>query len=151
MGASGAKAGFRLACARLVDMHPSPSRHLYHAVSQIELHPLPNQNAYQAVTSPAKLRGQYYTPDALVAMMFEALPLGEEPFIIDPSCGDGRFLRGAVAAVARQFAGAARAALARRWAARIIGLDTNPAAVQEARMALAAAFRKQLGAALPEE
>src|SRR5207248_3097118 len=82
------------------------------------LAPVQLPNAYQAVTSPAKLRGQYYTPDALVAMMFEALPLAEEPFIVDPSCGDGSFLRGAVAAVARRFAGADPQAVARWWAPR---------------------------------
>jgi hypothetical protein len=106
---------------------------------------IPFENQYQAFTSDSKLRGQYYTPEELVAMMLDALPLTRDHLIIDPSCGDGSFLRGAVAAIARRFRGEDPAALARYWSRRLLGFEINPGAVAEARDVLRAAFHEQLG------
>src|SRR5262245_38204810 len=94
---------------------------------------IPFENQYQAFTSDSKLRGQYYTPEELVAMMLDALPLTRDHLIIDPSCGDGSFLGGAVAAIARRFRGEDPAALARYWSRRILGFEINPGAVAAAR------------------
>ena len=74
------------------------------------------QNYYQALTSPGKLRGRSYTPDKLVAMMLDALPLAPGDLVVNPSCGDGSFLRGVVAALARRFPDADPQALATTWA-----------------------------------
>ena len=52
----------------------------------------PHQNHYQELTSPGKLRGQYYTPDELVALMLEGLHLTPHHRILDPACGSGHFL-----------------------------------------------------------
>jgi hypothetical protein len=106
-------------------------------------------NAYQRETSASKLRGQYFTPDALVDLMLDALRLSPRQRIIDPSCGDGSFLRGVVAAAARRFPGEDRKALARSWADRLIGFDIDGAAVREARLRLQTAFRERLGVNLP--
>src|SRR5438552_11163641 len=92
---------------------------------------LPVENHYQAQTTPGKLRGQYYTPDELVRMILDALDLAPGDVIVDPSCGDGNFLRGAVAAVARKFRNADRRALAEHWARRLIGFDTDGSAVDQ--------------------
>jgi len=106
---------------------------------------LPGENQFQAITSASKLRGQYYTPDALVAMMFDALPVTRDHVIVDPSCGDGSFLRGAVAAIARKFSGEAPSGIAEYWAQRIIGFDVNPDAVTQARGEVQTAFRTHFG------
>jgi type I restriction-modification system DNA methylase subunit len=42
---------------------------------------------------------QFHTPDELVRMMLDALPLTAEHWVVDLSCGEGHFLRGAVAGV----------------------------------------------------
>jgi Eco57I restriction-modification methylase/restriction endonuclease TaqI-like protein/N-6 DNA methylase len=107
------------------------------------------QNYYQALTSPGKLRGRYYTPDALVAMMLDAARLAPGDLVLDPACGDGSFLRGAVAALARRFPDADRQTLAEAWAGRLVGFDVDPGAVAEAREGLQAAFREHLGVDLP--
>src|SRR5262249_23686112 len=62
-------------------------------VSQLVL--LPVENRSQAATPASKLRGQYYPPDDLVAMMFDACELTPRHLILDPACGDGNFLCGA--------------------------------------------------------
>src|SRR5689334_7950994 len=108
-----------------------------------------SRNHFQALTSPSKLRGQYYTPDELVALMLESLHLAPRHRILDPACGDGRFLRGAVAAVARRFRGADRRALAKHWAGRLIGFDIDPAVVAAARANLRDAFAEHLETDLP--
>jgi hypothetical protein len=109
------------------------------------------QNHYQGLTSSGKLRGQYYTPDALVELILEGLRLGPRQLVIDPACGDGSFLRGVVAAVARRYRGADRQALARHWAGRLVGFDVDGGAVLSARAALREAFCQHLGTDLPEE
>ena len=109
----------------------------------------PQQNYYQGLTSPGKLRGQYYTPDELVALMLDGLHLTPQHRLIDPACGDGRFLRGAVAAIARRFRGADPRALARHWSSRFIGLDIDPVAVAAARIQLRDAFVRHMGVELP--
>jgi hypothetical protein len=102
-------------------------------------------NSYQARTSAAKLRGQYFTPEALVDLMLAALRLSSRQRVIDPSCGDGSFLRGVIAAAARQFPSEPREALARRWTENLIGFDVDPLAVRDARLRLQAAVREHLG------
>lgn len=108
-------------------------------------------NQYQAQTTPTKLRGQYYTPAELVAMMLDELPLAPEDLVIDPACGDGSFLRGAVAALARRFPRADREALAAAWAGRLVGFDVDAGAVAEARAGLRDAFSRHLGVEVPED
>src|SRR5437870_11435310 len=110
-----------------------------------------DRNHYQHQTSPSKLRGQYYTPDELVALMLDGIHLAPPHIVIDPACGDGSFLRGVVAAVARKFRGADRQALARHWADRLLGFDVDASIVIEARANLQSAFRQYLGAEVPEE
>jgi hypothetical protein len=113
--------------------------------------PALDQNYYQSLTSPEKLRGRFYTPDALVGLIFDGLNLSPGHMVLDPACGDGSFLRGAVAAVARRFRGADRQALARHWAGRIVGFDVDAGAAAEARARLQEAFRVCLGVDLPRE
>jgi hypothetical protein len=108
-------------------------------------------NQYQAQTTPTKLRGQYYTPAELVAMMLDALPLAAGDLVVDPACGDGSFLRGMVAALARRFPDADPGALAATWAGRLVGFDVDPEAVAEARVGLQAAFCRHLGVEAPEK
>src|SRR5687767_3906602 len=108
--------------------------------------PLPTGNSYQAVSSPAKLRGEFYTPPELVRLMLDALSLTPRHLVVDPSCGDGSFLRGAVAALARRFPETDPAHLAEQWSQRLIGFDIHASAVLNAREALSAAFREHLGA-----
>jgi hypothetical protein len=107
-------------------------------------------NRYQAQTTPTKLRGQYYTPAELVAMMLDELPLAPGDLVIDPACGDGSFLRGAVSALARRFPHTDREALAAEWAGRLVGFDVNAVAVAEARAGLRDAFCRHLGVEVPE-
>jgi hypothetical protein len=109
----------------------------------------PQQNYYQGLTSAGKLRGQYYTPDELVALMLDGLHLTPQHRLVDPACGDGRFLRGAVAAIARRFRGADPRALAKHWSSRIIGLDIDPVAVTAARLQLRDAFVQHMAVELP--
>lgn len=109
------------------------------------------QNYYQGLTSPTKLRGQYYTPDELVALMLDGLHLTSRHRVIDPACGDGSFLRGVVAAIARRFQGADRQALGKHWAGRLIGFDIDADAVAEARRGLREAFVQFLGVELHED
>jgi len=110
----------------------------------------PPPNAYQARTSPGKLRGQYYTPAALIDRILEAVELPEGAVVVDPSCGDGGFLRGAVAALRGRHPGRSGADLARAWGPRLVGFDTDPAAIAAAREGLAAAMRLHWGASPPE-
>jgi hypothetical protein len=107
------------------------------------------QNRYQARTSPVKLQGQYYTPEALVAMILEALSPGPSCLVIDPACGDGRFLCGAVAALARHGHVGRLGKCPTAWAGRIVGFDADPTAVRAARAALQEAFHTHMGVDLP--
>jgi hypothetical protein len=109
------------------------------------------RNHYQAQTTATKLRGQYYTPAELVAMMLDELLLAPGDLLIDPACGDGSFLLGAVAALARRFPAADREALAATWAGRLVGFDVDAGAVAEARAGLRAAFCRELGVEVAEE
>lgn len=104
-------------------------------------------NAYQAATSPSKLRGQYYTPDGLVDLIFQSFPLDPEHRILDPSCGDGSFLRGALREVRRRFPGSEPEA----WLDRLVGFDVNPEAVAQARQLLQATVRTLWGREIAPE
>lgn len=108
-------------------------------------------NQYQRATSASKLRGEFYTPGALVRLIVEEVHPAPGDVAIDPSCGDGAFLRGVLAFVARNAGGGDRQALAETWAARLVGLDTHPEAVAGARRALSEAFHDLLGAEIPPE
>jgi hypothetical protein len=108
-------------------------------------------NHYQGLTSPSKLRGQYYTPAELVAMILDGLHLAPRHVVLDPACGDGSFLTGVVAAVARRFRGADPRALALHWADRLIGFDVDKGAAAQARARLQDAFRGHLGVDVPQE
>jgi hypothetical protein len=109
------------------------------------------QNQYQGLTSPGKLRGQYYTPAALVEMILDGLHLAPQQIVIDPACGDGGFLTGVVAAVARRFRGADPKALAMHWVDRVIGFDVDEEAAAQARARLKEAFRRYLGVDVPQK
>jgi hypothetical protein len=108
------------------------------------------ENLYQARTVPSKLRGQYYTPDELVQAILDELRIAPEDVIIDPSCGDGSFLRGTVARLARCFPDWNPEVLAKHWTGKLIGLDSNEAAVMDAKAGLRAAFREHLGIDIPQ-
>lgn len=82
--------------------------------------------------------------------MLDGARLTAHDLVIDPACGDGSFLRGAVATLARAGVGANGSARAAAWAERLVGFDVDPAAVQAARLGLAAAFREHLGVVVPE-
>jgi hypothetical protein len=103
-------------------------------------------NSYQRATSASKLRGQYYTPEGLVRRIFERLDLDPESRVVDPACGDGRFLAGALAEFNRRFP----AEPPERWLGQIQGWDINPEAIGEARHRLAALVRTLWGAAVSE-
>lgn len=103
-------------------------------------------NSYQRATSASKLRGQYYTPEGLVRRIFERLDLDPESRVVDPACGDGRFLAGALEELRRRFP----AETPERWLGQIQGWDINPEAVGEARHRLAAVVRTLWGAAVSE-
>jgi hypothetical protein len=106
---------------------------------------LPVENHYQAQTTPSKLRGQYYTPKELVRMVLGALDVGPSDLIVDPSCGDGNFLRGAVSAATRTLNEQDPHSFAVHLAKRLIGFDTNGSALDGARSVLRDAFRQDLG------
>ena len=70
-----------------------------------------------------KQRGQWVTPWSLVHAVVERAVkgLGERPLVVDPACGDARFL----VAVARA-----------RPDARLVGIDADPLAIEAARATL---------------
>jgi SAM-dependent methyltransferase len=76
-----------------------------------------------------KRLGAWYTPDALVehvvGVVLDAMPAGPTWRVLDPACGDGRFL-GAVAAVAAS----------RGVEVELVGVDVDPEAVRAASRAL---------------
>ncbi len=84
-------------------------------------------NRFAAATTAEKLRGRYYTPAALVRLMLEAVDLQPGDRVLDPSCGDGEFLVGAVRYLAE------RGASPEMIAASVAGLDIDPQAVIAAR------------------
>jgi type I restriction-modification system DNA methylase subunit len=51
------------------------------------------------VPTDAKANGAYYTPDAVVRSLASWAVRDEMDTMLDPSCGDGRFLMGHVNAV----------------------------------------------------
>src|SRR5438105_4937781 len=83
-------------------------------------------------------------------MILEGLNLAPHHVVIDPSCGDGSFLRGVVAAVAHRFRGVDSRSLAKDWAGRLIGFDIDESAVVGARCRLQAALREYLGEEIPQ-
>jgi predicted RNA methylase len=97
-------------------------------------------NRYQASTSASKLRGQYYTPPELVRLILEGLRPAHGDVIVDPACGDGSFLCGAVAALARH-GGSFTPDLVNR----VIGFDIDPETVALARRNVRSAFREHFG------
>jgi len=101
------------------------------------------ENLYQAGTSVEKLRGKYYTPPELVRLILERVDAGPNDTILDPSCGDGEFLVGAVHYLADRGA----AGDADSLAARLVGVDVNPQAVEDTRRRVLAAIAERLGAA----
>lgn len=108
----------------------------------------PELNHYQAQTSATKLRGQYYTPRELVAMILDSLHPAPGDWIVDPSCGDGSFLCGALEAVARRIPAEEREEAGRRLAERLVGFDIHPEAAGEARTQVAAALAAYFGTAV---
>lgn len=87
--------------------------------------------------------GEYYTPSWLVAHVLDGLEYRGEldgPFggrLLDPSCGSGNFLLGAIRRIRRsQESGPSKIAtskLARKITASVVGFDLNPTAVLAAR------------------
>ncbi len=108
-------------------------------------------NVYQQQTSASKLRGQYYTPAEFVRLILQELQLTPNDRLLDPSCGDGSFLCGAVRTLAEQGGGALDEAGAARLAGQLIGLDINPQAIANARANLRQAFRESFHVELPPE
>ena len=105
-------------------------------------------NTYQDNTSAEKMRGEYYTPPELIALMLSELGPTLHDRFVDPSCGEGRFLCG----VAR--------ALAATWPARsdvyqlvdrLIGFDIDAQAVAAAREHLRQEFLALFGLDIPLE
>jgi hypothetical protein len=103
-------------------------------------------NYYQASTSPEKLRGAYYTPPELVRLMLETLDPRPGDTVLDPSCGDGEFLVGAVHLLAERYG--ARAG--RQLAGRLAGMDVDPEAVAAARERVREAVRQRFGVTLAD-
>ncbi len=106
---------------------------------------MPITNVYQDNTSDRKLRGQYFTPAEFVRLILDAWPIGGADRVIDPACGDGRFLCGAVETAARTGTDAAG------LVERLIGFDIDPAAVATARANLRQAFFHHFGIDVPED
>lgn len=104
-------------------------------------------NAYQAATSTSKLRGQFYTPEGLVELIFRTLDLTPQHQVVDPACGDGRFLAGALAEARRR----SPSLPAEHWLDRVRGFDIDPEAVSAARERLRAAVRTLWGTDLPAD
>lgn len=104
-------------------------------------------NAYQATTSESKLRGQFYTPEGLVELIFGVLELTPDHRVIDPACGDGRFLEGALAAARRRYPSLP----AEHWLGRVRGFDIDPEAVAQARQRLRCCVRRLWGAEVLED
>jgi hypothetical protein len=111
---------------------------------QLSLISLPNH--YQAQTSVTKLHGQYYTPPQLVRLMLNASHAENFACVIDPSCGDGGFLRGVVELLATLGKTPdEHADLAALWIDRLIGFDIDVEAVTAARQGVQRAFLELLG------
>lgn len=99
-----------------------------------------SENHYQQRTSASKLRGQYYTPEALVRLMVDEVSPAAGDVVFDPSCGDGGFLCGVVAHLASSGPDADPKQIAELWVPRLVGCDSNPEAVRAAGRALSDAF-----------
>src|SRR5215213_6977915 len=84
-------------------------------------------------------RGAWATPPPLVAHVLDhtldpllrGRPRGGQLTVLDPACGDGRFLTAAAARIAAHAGGTAEQA-----AANCIGFEIDPAAAASARIAL---------------
>jgi hypothetical protein len=67
-----------------------------------------------------KQSGSYYTPDGVVSTLLQWVVRAKEDRLIDPACGDGRFIAGHRNAVGiEQDVGAARAPPARDFAVKV--------------------------------
>lgn len=104
-------------------------------------------NYFQAATSSEKLRGRYFTPPELVRLMLDQVDLGPRDLVLDPSCGDGEFLVGAVLRLAQAHPGLEAGEVARR----LVGFDVHPETVWEARKRVRAALREAFRQEVPED
>ena len=78
------------------------------------------QRAQQGAPEPRKRSGAYYTPDAVAAMLGRWAVRSASDRVLDPACGDGRFLTQATRSVGvEQDATAAAAARQRAPAAQV--------------------------------
>lgn len=108
-------------------------------------------NVYQHNTSAGKLRGQFYTPAEFVQLILSELHLSPHDRLLDPSCGDGSFLCGAVSALAVTIGEALTEEAVERLAGQLIGFDIDQQAVANARVNLQQAFRHCFHVELPPE
>ncbi len=106
-------------------------------------------NLYQENTSESKLRGQYYTPAEFVQLILGELRLSAQDRLIDPSCGDGSFLCGAIRALSETVPEEEKPAAGLALAQRLIGFDIDRTAVEQARENLRLAFRQWFGVDVP--
>ena len=74
--------------------------------------PSPTNNT--RIADARKRRGAYYTPEAVAAMLARWTVRAADDRVLDPACGDGRFLTHAVHSVGVEQDGAAAAAAQRR-------------------------------------
>ena len=108
-------------------------------------------NHFQSSTSATKLRGEYYTPPALVDRILEQIQPGLGDILADPSCGDGEFLVGAVRYLAASVPADQRYDAGLRLARRIVGFDIEEAAVATARERIREALRTGFGCRVDPE
>jgi hypothetical protein len=111
---------------------------------------VPAENRYQAATSPEKLRGRYYTPPELVRLMLTASELRPGERVLDPSCGDGAFLVGAVEYLA-DLLPARSVENACQVAACLHGFDVDAEAAAETRNRVREALRARYGPEAAEQ
>lgn len=104
-------------------------------------------NSYQRKTSESKRHGEYYTPADFVRLILDRLAVSPDDRLVDPACGDGRFLCGTVQAVARNTIAGEKPAVAMRLARQLAGFDISEAAVEQARANLRQAFLDGFGVA----
>lgn len=100
-------------------------------------------NSYQASTSARKLRGSYYTDDELVSIILRNVGLSPGDSIVDPSCGDGAFLVGAVRHLSSLLPKSE--ASARTISTSIHGLDLDAEAAVTARVRVQEAISLHFG------
>lgn len=110
----------------------------------------PAENRYQVATSAEKLRGRYYTPPDLVRLMLEAADLRPGDRVLDPSCGDGAFLVGAVEYLADQLP-LRDLESARRVVSGLHGYDVDTEAAAETRLRVREALRHRFGREIADD